>query len=153
VLLSCLILLVGSAPNLLRFIPPHLMLPSQQALRDSSKSLGQQGFATENGILRSLHQHCNNMAFQGFQVSANKQMPESSVELYGSCFRSFTLTLSGRMSICNQHGYSASTDKCRYMIDKGSFSFLQSYVDHMSLLATIYCPSAFMNVSFGCPAI
>ncbi|PNF42318.1 hypothetical protein B7P43_G05495 [Cryptotermes secundus] len=60
--------LMGSAPNLLHFMPPHLMLPSQQSLRDSTKSLGQQGFATENGILRSLHPHCNNLAYRtGFQ--------------------------------------------------------------------------------------
>jgi hypothetical protein len=36
-----------------------------------------------------------------------------------------TLTLSGRMPIYNQHGDSASMDKCRYMIDKVSFAFLQ----------------------------
>jgi hypothetical protein len=49
------------------------MVPSQQALRDSTKSLGHQGFAPENGILRSFQQHCNNMAYRtGFQASAMK---------------------------------------------------------------------------------
>jgi hypothetical protein len=38
------------------------------------------------------------------------------------------LTLSGRMSIYNRYGDSASMDKCWYMIDKISFAFLPSYV-------------------------
>ncbi|XP_069691464.1 protein PAT1 homolog 1 isoform X2 [Periplaneta americana] len=62
--------LIGSAPNLLRFIPPTLMMQSQQPLRDGTKTLGHQGFATENGILRSLHPHRNNMGYRpGFQGS------------------------------------------------------------------------------------
>ena len=57
----------GSAPNLLRFIPPHLMMQSQQA---GNKTLGHQGFPTENGMLRPLHQHRNNMGYRpGFQVN------------------------------------------------------------------------------------
>jgi hypothetical protein len=43
------------------------------------------------------------------------------------------------MSVYNQHGDSAS-------IDKVSFAFLRSYIDHMSLLATIFRANACMNV-------
>lgn len=65
------VLFIGSAPNLLRFIPQHLIVQSQQALRHNAKSLGHHNFATENGILQSIHPHCNNMNFRtGFQVSA-----------------------------------------------------------------------------------
>jgi hypothetical protein len=68
-----LVLFVGSAPNLLRFIPQHLMMQSQQALRHNAKSLGHQNFATENGILQSIHPQCSNLNYRtGFQVSANK---------------------------------------------------------------------------------
>jgi len=73
---------LGSAPNLLRFIPPHLMMQSQQALRDSTKSLSHQGFATENGILRSLHQHRNNMGYRtGFQVSSKKSKESIQIQV------------------------------------------------------------------------
>jgi hypothetical protein len=56
------------------------------------------------------------------------------------------LTLSGRMSIYNWHGDITSTDECRYMIQKVSFVFLPSYVDYMSLMATVSCANVFMNV-------
>jgi hypothetical protein len=56
------------------------------------------------------------------------------------------LTLSGHMLIYNRHGDSVSTDECWYMFDKVSFAVLQSYVDHMSLLATVFCANTFMNV-------
>ena len=70
---GCFGLFIGSAPNLLRFIPQHLIMQSQQALRHNAKSLGHHNFATENGILQSIHPHCNNMNYRtGFQVSANE---------------------------------------------------------------------------------
>jgi hypothetical protein len=66
-------LFIGSAPNLLRFIPQHLIMQSQPGLRHNAKSLGHHNFATENGILQSIHPHCNNMNYRtGFQVSANE---------------------------------------------------------------------------------
>lgn len=62
-------LFLGSAPNLLHFIPPHLMIQSQHVLRDNTKSLSHQGFAADNGILRSLHQHRSNVGYRTpFQV-------------------------------------------------------------------------------------
>lgn len=67
------VLFIGSAPNLLRFIPQHLIMQSQPALRHNAKSLGHHNFATENGILQSIHPHCNNMNYRtGFQVSASE---------------------------------------------------------------------------------
>ncbi|KAJ9600157.1 hypothetical protein L9F63_009567 [Diploptera punctata] len=53
--------LMGSAPNLLPFIPPHVMLQTQQA---GNKTLGHQGFPSENGMLRPIHQIRNNMGFR-----------------------------------------------------------------------------------------
>jgi hypothetical protein len=50
------------------------------------------------------------------------------------------------VNIYNQHGVSASTEECRYMINESSFVFPQSYFNHMSLLATIHCANTFMNV-------
>ncbi|XP_067015889.2 protein PAT1 homolog 1 [Anabrus simplex] len=53
--------LMASAPNLLRFLPPHVMVPQVP----HGKGIGHnQGFPADNGMLRSVHHRCNNnMAF------------------------------------------------------------------------------------------
>jgi hypothetical protein len=67
------------------------------------------------------------------------------------------LTLSGCISIYKRHCDSASTDECRYMIDKVSFTFFQSYVPtgHCILCQRIhecfvclFLPSGSHNLNF-----